>query len=123
MLKLVTEEVKHTIKYMGAKFEVVPMTKEQDDAVIKKHQTYEEVEKGGEKTWELKTDWLEIMFERIDMQVKGWSGIVGNPKCDSACKRDLVNRKENEHICAYLIKKIAELGKAIKEEEQKKIKN
>ena len=125
MLKLVTKEVKHVIEYMGAKFEVIPNTKERHKELIEKHTYMKPVKKGPHKKTEYveAIDFTELLVDRIDTQVTGWSGISGNPECNSENKRALAIRPENNHICTYLMDEIDNIGVAIQEAEEKKTKN
>ena len=125
MLKLVTKETKHIIEYMGAKFEVVPMTKERHRELIEKHTSWVSVKKSKTSRPEYveKTDFLAIMIDKVDEQIVGWSGIAGNPECNTANKRDLANRPENKHICEYILEEIENIGNAVAEEEEKIAKN
>jgi|GEM_PF-6607910 len=125
MLKLVTKEIKHEIEYMGAKFEVVPMTKEQLRDLIEKHTHSKKVKKnkGSKAEYAEVIDFLELMVDKIDIQVKSWKGIAGNPECNSENKRALANMKENEDICTYILEEIENIGNAREEEEVKTVKN
>lgn len=125
MLKLVTKEVKHVVEYQGAKFEVVPLTKEELKDLIEKHTSYKKVQKSKSSKPEYveKTDFFELMIEKIDAQVRGWKGIAGNPECNTVNKRALAIRKENEHICNYLLEEIENIGNAVEEEKEEQVKN
>ena len=125
MLKLVTKEVKHVVEYMGAKFEVVPMTKAELKDLIEKHTFWEKVQKNKTSKPEYieKTNYLELMVEKVDAQVKCWSGIDGNPECNSENKRALAIRKENEHICQYILEEIENIGNAVEEDKKEQVKN
>ena len=125
MLKLVTKEVKHVVEYMGAKFDVVPMTKEEIKNLIEEHTSFKKVQKtkSSKPEYVEKTDFLAIMVDKIDKQVRGWSGISGNPECNSENKRALAIRKENEHICQYILEEIENIGSAIEEEKENQVKN
>lgn len=125
MLKLVTKEVKHEIEYMGATFEVVPMTKEQLSNLIEKHTSRKNVQrnKSAKPEYVDKINFLELMVDKIDIQVKAWKGISGNPECNSENKRALANMKENEDICTHLLEEIENIGTAREEDEAKTVKN
>lgn len=125
MLKLVTKEVKHEIEYMGAKFEVVPMTKEKLKDLIEKHTSYKKVQKSKSSKPEYveKIDFLELMVDKVDQQVMSWKGIAGNPECNSENKRALANMRENDDICSYLLEEIENIGSARDEAEEKSVKN
>lgn len=125
MLKLVTKEVRHVVEYMGAKFEVVPMTKEEIKDLIEKHTFWEKVQKNKTSKPEYveKTNFLELMVEKVDIQVRGWKGIDGDLECNSENKRALAIRKENEHIVNYILEEIENIGSAIEEEKKEKPKN
>lgn len=125
MLKINTKEITHTIEYMGAKFEVVPMTKTETLELIEANTSFKKVQKSKSSKPEYveKTDFLEVMVQKIDNQIRGWSGLDGNPKCDTSTKRELATRKENEHICTFLIEEIEEIGKAAEAEKEETVKN
>ena len=125
MLKLVTKEIKHEIEYMGATFEVLPMPKDQLSELIEKHQYWKKVEKSKSSKPEYveKTHFLELMIEKLDLQVIGWKGIEGNPPCNSENKRALAVKPENNDICMYILEEIEAIGTERDKEEAKKAKN
>ncbi len=125
MLQLVTKEKKHIIEYMGAKFEVVPNTKDTSKKLIEKNTISKKIKKGPGKKFEYveQIDFTDLLIDRIDTQITGWSGIDGNPKCTSENRRALATMKENEHICLHIIEEIENIGQVAEEETEKDRKN
>ena len=125
MLRIETKEKTHVIEYMGAKFEVVPNSKDKANAIVKKHTFVHKVKTGpGSKdNYEERMDWLEIHADNMDTQVKSWSGIDGDIECNSENKRSLAMLKENEHICIHIQEQIAKIGTIDENEREEVAKN
>jgi len=126
MLKIVTKSQKHIIDYCGAKFHVVPNTKEIGSQIIKDNTFTHKTKTGpGQKDqYEERVNWIGVQADNIDTQVVGWEGINGETdkplECTSENKRALASCKENEHICIYLQTEIAAIGEAAEEIAKKK---
>ena len=125
MLKIVTKKQKHVIEYEGAKFTVIPNTKEEHREIIKNNTFVHKVKTGpGQKDkYEEMVDFVGVQCDNMDSQVVAWEGIADKLECNSENKRALASCKENEHICLYIQQEIAAIGQAKEEDEKKKVKN
>jgi hypothetical protein len=125
MLKIATEKTIHKIEYEGATFDVAPNNKEEHAGLVKKHTFVREVRKDSESKVEYieEIDFVGLLVDRVDTQVKNWAGIEGNPPCNSETKKSLALNAENEHICTHILSKIAEIGRRIEQKKEEKRKN
>lgn len=125
MLKIVTEKQQHIIEYMGATFTVVPNTKEEFQAILKKHTYVHKVKTGpGQKDkYEERTDYVRVQMDNIDSQVIAWTGIADDLECTSPAKRSLASCQENTHICIHIQEEIAKIGLAEEEKKEEEVKN
>lgn len=123
MLKIETKETKHVIEYMGAKFTVVPVTKQRHEEIIKDNTFVHKIETGDrqEDRYEEKVNLTGILVDKMVAQIVAWEGIADNLECTTEAKTALASRKENEHICLHIQKEIEALGKA-NEKKKAKIK-
>ena len=125
MLTIVTEEKVHNIKYQGAIFGVVPNTKEEHKALVEKNTFFKKIKKGPTKKPEYveAIDFVGLLADRIDSQVKTWKGIAGKLECNSENKRALALKKENDHICSHIISEIEKIGQHIEKKKKEEAKN
>ncbi len=122
MLTIVTKEQKHIIEYMGAKFTVIPNTKEEAQAIIKDNTYSHKVETpmGRSDQYEERVNFTGVHIDNMVSQVVAWEGIADNLECTPEAKKDLAQRKENEHICIHIQQEIAKIGQAEEVKEEKK---
>lgn len=125
MLRIETKETKHIIEYKGAKFTVVPNTKEETAAILKQNAFVHKIETplGRKDEYEERIDWVGVNCDEIDSQVRAWEGIADNLECNSENKRALAGKKENEHICLFIKQEIAKIGAVTEEKKKAKAKN
>jgi hypothetical protein len=125
MLKIVTKKQTHVIEYEGAKFTVVVNTKEENQAIVDKHEYVKKIKTGpGQKDqYEPAWNWLEIQAENLDTQITGWEGVADKLECNTENKRQLAMNRENDHVCLHIIQEIADIGKTAEIVKEVKVKN
>ena len=125
MLKIATTRVSHeTEPYHGVVFIIEPLSKEEEQELLKKHtkQVKHRPGPGQRQQFREETDFLEFSVAKLDRQLVGWRGDV-NEECTAAVKREIVLNPANAHIYEFLLQEIAEIGQAEAEREEEEEKN